>query len=107
MSLGPEHGLVLVIKPDTNAPSPPDDIYCLLRVPTTDPGLLDFVGRSKKYLRHRAVGCFAITEALDACHSLPQYDKQLSKIGSGGGCTFHTPSNNFLQRALCARFGVD
>ena len=39
MLLGSEYGLVLVIKPDTNALSPPDDIYCLLRGPTTHPGL--------------------------------------------------------------------
>jgi len=51
--LGPEHGLVLMIKPDANALSPPNDIYCLLRVPTTYPGLLDFAARSKKYLKHR------------------------------------------------------
>ena len=56
-------------KPDTNALSPPDDIYCLLRVPTTYPGLLDFAGRSKKYLRHRAAGCFTIADSLRACHS--------------------------------------
>jgi hypothetical protein len=58
MLLGSEYGLVLVIKPDTNALSPPDDIYCLLRGPTTHP-------RSP---------CFTAADSLCACHSLPQHD---------------------------------
>ena len=37
-----------MIKLDTNALSPPDSTYCLLRVPTTYPGLLDFAGRLKE-----------------------------------------------------------
>jgi hypothetical protein len=74
MLLGPEHGLVLMITPDTNTLSLPDDIYCLLRLPTTYPNLFDFTGRSKKYLRHGAVGCFTTADSLCACHSLPQHD---------------------------------
>jgi hypothetical protein len=85
MVLGPEHGLVFVIKLDSNALSAPDDIYCLsfeglcclLRVPAAYHGLLDFVARSKKYLRYRAVGCFTTADSLSTYHSLPQHDNQV------------------------------
>jgi hypothetical protein len=55
MLLGPEHGLVPIIELETNALSPTDSTYCLLRVSTTYPSLLDFAARPKKFLIHRAV----------------------------------------------------
>jgi hypothetical protein len=103
MMLGPEHGLVLMTKLDTNALSPPDDIYCLLRVPTTYPLPLDFAGLSKRYLRHRAVGYFTTADSFAAATLYLSTTTSCPKIGSGGGFTFHISSNNFLQRALCVK----
>ena len=47
-------------------------------------------------------GYFTTADCLCAYHSLPQHDnqvKQRSRI-DGGGCTFHTLGNTFLQRTL-------
>ena len=71
---------VLDQMPDTNALSPPqvaptashEYLCCLLRVPATDPGLLDFAACSKKHLRYCVVGCFTTAESLSGCHSLPK-----------------------------------
>jgi hypothetical protein len=109
MLLGPEHGLVFVIKCPTPmrclpqmAPTasheylrylprvpvlPPTSTYAtsyeylryLLRVPATNPGLLDFAACSKKHLRYCVVGCFTTTESLSGCHSLPQHDNQVKQ----------------------------
>jgi hypothetical protein len=49
----------------------------LLRVPATDPGLLDFAACSKKHLRNCVMGCFTIVESLSGYYSLPQYDNQV------------------------------
>jgi hypothetical protein len=51
-------------------------------------------------------GSNSIVFSLSTCHHLPQQDnqvKQRSKVSGGRVCTFHVPSNNFLQRALCAK----
>src|SRR5271156_3628760 len=55
----------------------------LLRVPATDPGLLDFAACSKKYLRYYVVGCFTTAESLSGCYSLPQHDKQVKQWSKG------------------------
>src|SRR2546423_2653695 len=54
-------------------------LRCLLRVPATDPGLLDFAACSKKHLRYCVVGCFTTAESLSGCHSLPQHDNQVKQ----------------------------
>jgi hypothetical protein len=64
--------------PDTNVLSPPDDTYCLLRVPAADLGLLGFSACLKKYLRYHGVGCFAKADSLSARHSLPRTITRLS-----------------------------
>lgn len=91
-----------MIKLDTNALSPPDSTYCLLRVPTTYPGLLDFAGRSKKYLKHRAMGLLYHSRLPLRLPTLclSTTTKLSSGLDNGGGYTFHTHSNAFLQRTL-------
>src|SRR5271154_566177 len=85
---------VLDQMPDPNALSPPrwhllpptntcaasyEYLRYLLRVPATNPGLLDFAACSKKHLGYCVVGCFTTAESLSGCHSLPQHDNQVKQ----------------------------
>jgi len=114
MLLGSEHGLIFVIKcpipmrclPQVAPTASHEYLFCLLRVPATDPGLLDFAACSKKYLRYCIMGCFTTADFLSGCHSYLSIITRSSsgpKIGGGEVCIFHIPRNNFLQKALCAK----